>query len=160
MVLVVSAMARELRHLNGRPTSLTGRRLAVMELQYHSGSDEMKFWELTSVMRAEPNLLEVALRKPIWAEYYAWFTNLDKIVDAQDRGKLDARVPDALVRDALSGSRQTFYLYSGQLRSRRFTDEDVELSALDAFTHFGGTALEETLEKGSHRVTPPDLKTP
>ncbi len=112
----------------------------------------MKFWELSSVMGSEQDVLEACLRKPQWVGYYDWYVNLDKIVNAQDREKLDAKMPNALVRDILLRSTQTFFLHGGRLRSRPFTDEDVKLSAVEAFDRFGGTALEETLERGSATV--------
>ena len=114
----------------------------------------MKFWELVSVMGTECAVLENCLRKPEWAAYYDCYMNYDRIVSAQDREKLDAQMPDALVRDVLSGSRQTFFLYDGWLRSRRFTEKDLGLPALVAFERFGGQALEEALERGSFRVQP------
>lgn len=126
----------------------------MMSSQFHSGHADMKFWELTSVMGTERAVLENCLRRPEWATYYDWYMNFDRIVSAQDREKLDAPMPGALVRDVLSGSRQIFYLYDGWLRSRRFTEKDLELPALVAFEKFGGKALEEALERGSFRVQP------
>lgn len=112
----------------------------------------MKFWELTAVMGSECAVLDLCLRKPEWAVYHGWYTDLDRIVGVQDREKLDALMPDALVRDVLSRSRQLVFLYDGWLRSRRFTEQDLTLPALAAFEMFGGKALEEAHERGSFRV--------
>lgn len=54
----------------------------------------MKFWELISVCRAEPKLLERLADKPEWTVYLDWYRNEDQIVEVQDRSKLDAEMPD------------------------------------------------------------------
>lgn len=111
----------------------------------------MKFWELTSVMWSERRALETSLIKPEWDRYYEWYLNYDRLVDEQDREKLDAIVPDKLVSEILSQSKQTFFQGEGWLRSYRFAKDDEEVSALAVFEKFGGRALDEVLEKGSFK---------
>jgi hypothetical protein len=112
----------------------------------------MKFWEITSVMWGERQVLEACLVKPEWDNYYDWYLDYDRLVSEQDRAKLDAIVPDKLVREILSKSKQFFFQGKGWLRSNRFAKEDEEVSALAAFEKFGGKALDEALEKGSFKV--------
>lgn len=119
----------------------------------------MKFWELASVMRGEDPVLEAVLRQEEWRKYHEWYRAHDQLVDSQDREKLDANLPDALIRDVLGKARLKYYLDGTSfpeqsiLRGRRVNDADVELSALTAFERYGGMVLEDTLEKGSYRVS-------
>jgi hypothetical protein len=75
-------------------------------------------------------------------------------VQAQDRNILDAELPDDLVRSVLSKLLITLYLSSdGWLRSRVLNLRDKHLSASEAFERYGGEAIEDVLEYGSHRVS-------
>jgi hypothetical protein len=112
----------------------------------------MKFWELTSVVRDERQILEAGLSKPEWNQYYDWYLNLDHLCRVQDREKLDAIIPVQLARDVLSSSKRLFYLNASQLRASRFTKDDLELSALETFEKFGGKAMEEAREFGSFKI--------
>jgi hypothetical protein len=108
----------------------------------------VKFWELTSVCRAEPHLLERLADKPEWTVYREWYRNEDQIVKAQDRSKLDAEMPDDACLHVLSASQTTYYLSGGYLRLRRFSPSDRVLSAVDAFKLYGGRSLEDAQEYG------------
>jgi hypothetical protein len=109
---------------------------------------DMKFWELNSVCRAEPQLMERLADKPEWAAYLDWYRHMDEIVDEQDRGKLDAEVPDDACLHVLSASQTPYFLSGGYLRSQRFTPSDRVLSAADAFKLYGGGSLEDAREYG------------
>jgi hypothetical protein len=108
----------------------------------------VKFWELTSVCRAEPHLLDRLADKPEWTVYREWYRNEDQIVQVQDRSKLDAEMPDDACLHVLSASQTKYYLSGGYLRFRRFSPSDRELSAMDAFKLYGGSSLEEAREYG------------
>jgi hypothetical protein len=108
----------------------------------------VKFWELTSVCRAEPSLLERLADKPEWTVYLDWYRNVDQIVTEQDQSKLDAEMPDDACLHVLSASQTKYYLSGGYLRFRRFSPSDRALSAVDAFKLYGGSALEDAREYG------------
>jgi len=112
----------------------------------------MKFWQLNSIMRSEPAVLEAILIKPEWDRYYEWYLNDSEIVAAQDREKLDAIMPNDLVRDVLKDSKQKLFLDGDTLRSYKFGDNDVQISVLSAVERFGGEIVEDVFEKGSFKV--------
>jgi hypothetical protein len=113
----------------------------------------VKFWELVSVCRAEPQLLERLADKPEWTVYLQWYRDEDQIVKVQDRSKLDAEVPDDACVHVLSASQTKYYLSGGYLRFRRFSPSDVVLSAVDAFKAYGGRPLEDAQEYGSVKIS-------
>ena len=110
----------------------------------------MKFWQLSSIMREQHDVVRsAALSQPEWHYVATWLEDLDNIVASRDRSKLDKALPAELVRMALSKSRIKFYLSQEyMLLSRRYSLRDVELSALQAFDSFGGHIMEEALERG------------
>lgn len=103
-------------------------------------------------MAGERAVIDVILAKPEWRVYQAWYINFDTHVNMQDRDKLDAVLPDSLVQEVLGLSEQKLFLFEGWLRSRRFCDEDIELSVLEAFEQFGLNAIDDAFEKGSAKV--------
>jgi hypothetical protein len=115
----------------------------------------MKFWQLSSACRSEPELIDSVLRDETrWRSWADKFSRMNELVDVQDRSILDAELPDDLVRLVLSKLPTTFYLSSdGWLRSWAFNPHDKRLSALEAFDSYGGEVIEDVLEKGSYRVS-------
>src|SRR5215510_6307193 len=102
----------------------------------------MKLWELVSVCRTEPELMERLADKAEWAVYLAWYRDINQIVDEQDRGKLDAEMPDDACLHVLKASQVNYFLSGGYLRSQRFTGSDRVLSAAEVFKLYGGRSLE------------------
>lgn len=111
----------------------------------------MKFWELTSAFRSENNILEFILGKPQWKEYGDHFQNFSSLVKEQNRAILDQSVPDELIKEVCQMSKLKFYLYDTNLRSTKLFGDDnfQELSSLEVFLKYGGSCIEEVLEKGS-----------
>ena len=111
----------------------------------------MKFWELDSVCRDQPGLLiRKAAERAEWYEYAEWGRKVDELVRTQDRAKLDFELPDAYVRGVLHDCSLVFYRgKDGWLRSYRLRPDDTERSPLEAYEEYGGSALEDALEKGS-----------
>jgi len=103
-------------------------------------------------MGEESAALETSLIKPEWDLYYEWYLNDSEIVNAQDREKLDAIIPDELSRDALGRSTKMLFLDGKILRSRKFGKHDIQISLLTAFERFGGEIVEDVFEKGSFEV--------
>jgi hypothetical protein len=112
----------------------------------------VRFWELISVCRAEPQLIGRLADKPEWAAYLEWYRDFQRIVDEQDRTKLDAQMPDDACLHVLSASKTRYYQSGGYLRFRRFSPSDRVLSPVDAFKLYGGSALEDAREYGLVQV--------
>ena len=114
----------------------------------------MKLWELHSVCRTQPDLIEARLQtEPHWQKWFEEFRSFDELVRTQDRSRLDAELPDDVVRLVLGELRVTYYLSDdGWLRSRADRARDKALSALSAFELYGGSVLEDVLEHGSVQV--------
>jgi len=108
----------------------------------------MKFWELISFFRDEESVLEGVVVQPKWKPYSDLRT--------QDRAVLDGEIPVELGREALALSEKRFGIDDqGWLRPTPFPESvklSQELSALEAFDRFGGSALEEVFEFGSLKV--------
>jgi hypothetical protein len=114
----------------------------------------MKFWMLVSVMRGEEKIIrEEAGRNPEWKYVVAWLDEFDNLVETQDRTKLDAELPNELVRASFGRSKIKFYLSkNGWLRSYRKSKSDKELSAIETYDRFGGEAMDQASEYGSVKV--------
>jgi hypothetical protein len=88
-----------------------------------------------------------------WEQFAIWYGDYDRLVDQQDREKLDYELPDGIVRLVLAQSDKVYFLAKdGWLRSYRISSEDEKLSALEAFQRYGGDVIEDVLEKGSFFV--------
>lgn len=120
----------------------------------------MKFWELTSIFRTEPHILETVLSDPQWLPFQSAYAQLAAIVAAQDRTILYAEVPDTLASAVASQSQLRFRHYP-EMKLLRLLEPDFfpeqvsqELNALEVYDRFGGSCMEEVLEKGSCVVEP------
>ncbi len=112
----------------------------------------MKFWQLVSIAREQPELvLELASGHPEWLNYAADASNISVLVANQDRHTLDQIVDPMFAEAVLSGVRQRYYFGNGWLRSSRLGSEE-EISALEAARRFGGDAVEDAREYGSVAV--------
>lgn len=111
----------------------------------------MKFWELISAFRSERDILEFVLGKPQWKEYDDYFKNFSSLVKEQNRAILEQQIPYELIKEVCQMSKLKFYLYGTNLRSTKlFGDDNFEkLSSLEVFLKYGGSCIEEVLEKGS-----------
>lgn len=123
----------------------------------------MKFWELISAFRSETNNVKTVLENPIWKKYKAYFDNLDLVVKNQDRKILDEEIPFELAYEVCQLSKVKFWLYYKQqphllTRWKQGTNEPFEeISAVDILVRFGGSFIEETLEKSVSEVIPRQL---
>ncbi|WP_295512708.1 hypothetical protein [uncultured Sulfitobacter sp.] len=109
----------------------------------------MKFWELTSICRDEPDLLAKVLRGYSDQKYANWLDNMPNIVLQQQREKLDAVVPHELCEAALKPHKGKLYKNGPHVRKNRLNPSDTEVSYFEVFRLFGAQFLEEVLEKGS-----------
>ena len=113
----------------------------------------MKFWELVSAFRSERNILDAVFAEQPENEFSTHYANFDALVASQNRDVLDAALPDDLVSPVATRSTQTFSLSAdGLLRSAQYASDGQIISAIDVVNRFGGSVIEEVLERGSSRV--------
>ena len=107
----------------------------------------MKFWELTSVCRDQPNLLESVLQSCGEHQLVEWTQKIDEIVTQQNRTILDKEINDGICLTVLSKHTGKLYQSTRYLRTYPVENE-IELTFADVFKKYGGSIIEETLEKG------------
>jgi len=107
----------------------------------------MKFWELTSVFRDQPEILKEFLQVHQETQLLEWINNIGDIVSRQDRSILDRTINDSLCIAALSKHNGMLYQSSKYLRTYPVENE-IQLSFVEVFKKYGGSIIEETLEKG------------
>jgi hypothetical protein len=112
----------------------------------------LKFWELTSVCRNEPRLLERLADDPEWSTFLEWSRNINELVDRQDREKLDADVPGEAVLHVLEASRAKYHVSKGHVRVSRLGPDDRVLSSVEVVRLYGGSFLEDVNEYGLARI--------
>jgi len=116
----------------------------------------MKLWNLVSFLRTEQSILKTIFSDAKWSSYEEVFRNFDALVQKQDRAVLDAELPDALCRQALSLSKRKYTLdrdHLSRIPDAYNTYETTKLlTALNVYDSFGGECLEEVEESGSCRV--------
>ena len=113
----------------------------------------MKYWELVSIMRTQRSALENLLRDERWARYRQWFADWDRLVDEQDREILDSTVQEELACAAMELFPDRFQVRKGYLHGCPIgVAPSDSLSALETYRRFGGTAIEDTLERGNAKI--------
>jgi hypothetical protein len=112
----------------------------------------VKFWELVSACRSEPDLLNRIADRRKWAIFAEWYRQFDQLVREQDRAKLDAELPDDLCEHVLEASNSRYYVSEGYIRIRRYAETDTSLTSLDIYRLYGGGLLEEIDEFGAARI--------
>jgi len=118
----------------------------------------MKFLELISAFRYETHILDIVLQDPKWKQYKAHYEAVNSLVIDQNRKVLDEEIPFDLGYEVCEKSKLKFWLYylmKPQVlssRQQKTEEEFEEISALDVWIRFGGTVMEDALEKGSSEV--------
>ncbi len=119
----------------------------------------MKLWETVSAFRDFGSVLQDVFGSERWrASYGASYARFDELVRAQDRSLLDAELPIELTREiaARCPHLQFRLTEDGWLRrhlsNARFRDGGEALSAIEVHDRFGGSLIEEVLERGSTRI--------
>lgn len=120
----------------------------------------MKFWEAVSAFRGfERELAEVFGSERWRAAYGESFARISELVRTQDRGILDSQLPVELTREIatrctalqFSFSPKNRCLYPGPAAARGA----ITMSALEVHDRFGGSVIEEALERGCANVNEP-----
>jgi hypothetical protein len=122
----------------------------------------MKFWELTSAFRAEPDILKQVLSQNKWNDYYRQYKRLDEIVKKQKRDILDEELPFELCYEVAERSNLEFWLSFDEkpqvLYNYRPNIEHMErLSPSEILIRFGGDKIEDAGERSSTTVQPRPL---
>lgn len=113
----------------------------------------MRFWELVSVCRDEPGIVERLVDRPEWTGYLEWYRGYRDLAYQQERDKLHAELPDDLCVHMLRESRVEYYESDGHIRVRRFgQDDDRTVTAVEILQRYGGSLLEDVLEAGLARI--------
>jgi hypothetical protein len=109
----------------------------------------MKFWELYSIFRDDRETLRRLLAEEAVDPYLKWFDSLTDIVNAQDRQVLDAVIPERLAARAMQACKLRFFVRDGTLHfCPPGSVHEGQLSAFDVYHNYGGSVIEEVLEKG------------
>jgi len=108
----------------------------------------MKFWELTSAFREEPNILHQVLTQDQWVNYYKHYKRLDEIVQNQERDILDEELPFDPCYEVAIKSKQEFWLSFNEqpqvLYSYRPSIDNLErLLPNEILVRFGGDKIED-----------------
>jgi hypothetical protein len=122
----------------------------------------MKFWELTSAFRSEPDILRQVLSQNKWNDFYRKYKRLDEIVKTQQRDILDEELPFELCYEVAERSNLEFWLSFDEkpqvLYNYRPNIEYVErLTPIEILIRFGGDKIEDASERSSTDVQPRPL---
>jgi len=120
----------------------------------------MKFWEAVSAFREFPDVLAEVFGSDKWRTVYGeTFSRWEELVNAQDRAALDEYLPLELTREIAKRCQGLTFGYSAETghlwRMPAVFAQGLQtmmLSALDVHDRFGGSVIEEVLERGSARV--------
>lgn len=136
-----------------------GRRLASNESSHSDmARDEMKFWQLVSILRGHPDALTSAFKDIKWPEYAEWYSRFDVILENQEREKLDTTLPDDLVYSALKISKLLMYRSENTLLSSKRSPNDRAVPVEVAYAKFGGSVIEDVFERGSANIVDQNTK--
>lgn len=102
----------------------------------------MKYWEILSVFSDEQDILVKIQDK------------VHKICDSNnDPALYDFQIVDEVCEIYFKESKKKFFVDCGSLRQyKEMLSKDGVLTAHEAFIRYGGSVIEETLEKGSCRL--------
>src|SRR5690348_2909022 len=108
----------------------------------------MKFWELTSAFREEPNIIVQVLKQDKWKKYFDQYKRLEEIVQTQQRDILDEELPFDLCYEVADKSNREYWLafeaIPQVLYNYRPDIEDLErLLPSEILVRFGGDKIEE-----------------
>lgn len=112
----------------------------------------MKFWQLISIARENPESIQEAAKNPKWEKYLKWHDEFSMIVNDQDRAKLDEVLPEDFIKSVLENIPIHLFISHGYLRTRCLDEADEQISILNAYERFGGSYIDEVLEAGSVKV--------
>ncbi|GAB4048458.1 SET domain-containing protein [Catellatospora paridis] len=104
----------------------------------------MKLWELVSVCRSEPYIVDRLGDRAEWAVHLDWARRAAELT----RDQLDQELPDEACAHVLEASSLVLWLSDGYLRLRDSGTGGVSLPAAEVFRRYGGRILEDVCEYG------------
>lgn len=112
----------------------------------------MRFWQLVSVCRECPHVLESKLGEPGWESLLLSLKRFDELVENQERKELDQTLPASLVANVLQDHEQKIYVSAGHVRLHPLNSKDQETTCLEVYEKYGGDFLENLLESGVQKT--------
>jgi len=120
----------------------------------------MKFWEMVSAFRDQKTILERVLRNPRWqADFWEKYQDFERLVERQDRQTLDAFVPIELSREISAQCHELIFHFNPEkgvllklVSGKALDDKHIVMTVLAVHDQFGGSIIEEILEKGSANI--------
>lgn len=103
----------------------------------------MKLWELVSVCRQEPHLLDRLGDQPEWSTYLELARR-----HGLGRVDLDRELPDAACDHVLQASGLVLHHQHGYVRVRSHGSDGDILPVVEVFRRWGGRFLEDVFEYG------------
>jgi hypothetical protein len=121
---------------------------------------QMKFWEMVSAFRGQTSIVENVLQSSMWQdEFWGKYQDFERLVERQDRSILDALVPIELSREIAARCHELRFHFDPEKRTlhkfvsgRVYDDKQVVMTMLEVHDEFGGSIIEEVIEKGSANV--------
>lgn len=116
----------------------------------------IKLWQLNSILEGNLNLaIDIARSNNAWsslADLCSLAESKRAIGDWISLEDQNTELPIGFAQAILSQINKYCYLSKtdGHLRSYKFKPDDEPLSYLECFNRYGGTLLEDTLEKSSY----------
>ncbi len=121
---------------------------------------QMKFWEMVSTFRDQNTVLESVLRSQKWqAGFWEKYQEFEGLIERQDRQILDAFVPIELSREIAAQCHEINFYFNPEkgtlhklVNGEGHDNKHIVMTALEVHDQFGGSIIEEVLEKGSANV--------
>jgi hypothetical protein len=122
----------------------------------------MKFWELISAFREEPDIIVQTLRQGKWRKYFDQYKRFEEIVRKQQRDILDEELPFDLCYEVADKSNREYWLSFGAKPQvlYNYRPEIADLERLfpgEILVRFGGEKIVEAHEYSYANVQPRPL---
>jgi hypothetical protein len=120
----------------------------------------MKFWEVVSAFRDEPDILATVFGSDKWrSQYFELFSHFGEFENEQRRDVMDMLLPLELTREIAANCHKKRFWHDPSRQELRAADEGfllpgryIEMTALEVHDRFGGSMIEEVCEYGSVQV--------
>src|SRR5436190_11756234 len=122
----------------------------------------MKFWELTSAFREEPDIIVQVLKQEKWKNYFEQYKRFEEIVQKQQRDILDEELPFDLCFEVADKSNREYWLaFEAKPQVLYNYQPDIEhleqLLPSEILVRFGGDKIEKAHEYSYTNVQPIEI---